>query len=316
MLTLPTQYFLCPVCGAMDDRLWPGPGGRPGASCHSCDSLERQRLLALLLGAFGKQATLGRTLLDVAPSRQMSRLVRELNPDGYLGVDFDPKADGRLVDVVASLTDLPLPDASVGLLVCYHVLEHVPDDLAAMREIARVLPPGGAALVQVPWRPGPTDEDPTASPQERLRRFGQADHVRTYGDEFDDRLSASGLDVVRLEAGGLVPEPLMRLFGINPAEIVWVCTRAGSEPIDLSGAREAITQSLPLVLERAVRASLDRAREAAATAQALQATEQALHQALTPDPAAWERAYRGLRRSRVGRKAAEVSRPLRRRLRR
>lgn len=308
MSTLPTQYFLCSVCGAVDDQLGPGPGGRPSAACRSCGSLERHRLLALLLAAFNKQATLGRTLLDVAPSPQMSSLIRELNPTGYLGVDFDPKADGRLVDAVASLTDLPLPDATVGLLVCYHVLEHVPDDLAAMREIARVLPTGGVALVQVPWRPGPTDEDPSASPQERLRRFGQVDHVRWYGDEFDERLATSGLDVVRLQSDGLVPEPLMRLLGIDPTETVWVCTRAGSAPLDLSDAPQVVAQSLPLVLERVVQASLDRSRRSAATAQARPA-------AATSDPSpAWDRAYRRLRRSAVGRKAAEVSRPLRRRL--
>lgn len=312
--TLATPYFLCPVCGAVDDRLAPGPGGRPSASCRTCQSLERQRLLALLLGAFAKQALLGRTVLDVAPSPQMSALIRELNPAAYLGVDFDPKADGRLVDVVASLTDLPLAPDSVGLMVCYHVLEHIPDDLAAMREIARVLPAGGVALVQVPWRPGPTDEDPSASPQERLRRFGQADHVRWYGDEFDERLSASGLDVMRLESADLVPEHLMRLLGIDPGEIVWVCTRAGSPAVDLSVAREAITQSLPYVLARVARTGVERARPPVAEPQPAPAPTAP---APTPPAApAWERLYRRARAGRLGQVAADVSRPLRRRLRR
>ena len=111
----------------------------------------------------------------------------------YVGMDFDPGADSRIVNVQASLTQLPLPDASVGLMICFHVLEHIPDDAAAMAEIGRVLAPGGIAVVQVPRREGvPTDEDPDAPPEERLRRFGQRDHVRFYGDDFEDRLRAAG----------------------------------------------------------------------------------------------------------------------------
>ena len=310
-LTLPSEYFLCPVCGVVDDGLGPGPGGRPRAACRSCDSLERQRFLALLLGAFSKQATLGSTLLDVAPSPQMAPMIRALNPAGYLAIDFDPTADGRLVDVAASLTDLPLCDDSVGLLICYHVLEHVPDDLAAMREIARVLPAGGAALVQVPWRPGPTEEDPSASPEERLRRFGQADHVRTYGDELDDRLSASGLTVTRLGSTDLVSHRLMELFGISPAEIVWVCTPTGSPAPDLSAAGDAIAESLTQVLERVARAGVARIAKVDAPETS---PEIGAESAISRVAAVWERSYRGLRHGRLGQAAADLSRPLRRRI--
>ena len=70
------------------------------------------------------------------------------------------------------------------------MLEHVPDDCAAMREIARVLSPRGIALLEVPIKVGvATEEDPSATPEERTRRFGQNDHVRWYGDDFDARLS-------------------------------------------------------------------------------------------------------------------------------
>ncbi len=56
-----------------------------------------------------------------------------------------------------------------------------------MLEIARVLAPTGVGLVQVPFRPGTVlDEDPSAPVEERVRRFGQADHVRYYGDDFED----------------------------------------------------------------------------------------------------------------------------------
>ena len=103
------------------------------------------------------------------------------------------------------------------------MLEHVPDDGAAMREIARVLSPRGLALLEVPIRMGvPTEEDPTAPPEERLRRFGQVDHVRWYGDDFDDRLCAAGLSSVRVTPPALVGEAAVEWFRLMPHEVVWV----------------------------------------------------------------------------------------------
>ena len=113
-------------------------------------------------------------------------------------------------------------------MICYHVLEHVPDDASAMAEIARVLRPGGVAIVQVPHRPGvPTDEDPSAGREERIRRFGQADHVRYYGDDFEPRLEKAGLEVNRLQTD-MVPEDLRELFRLAAYEPVWLVHPAGA----------------------------------------------------------------------------------------
>jgi SAM-dependent methyltransferase len=63
-------------------------------------------------------------------------------------------------DVVADAQGLPLGDASVDWVVCVEVLQYVVSPEAAMREIARVLVPGGGALIAVPFlhrADGPTD---------------------------------------------------------------------------------------------------------------------------------------------------------------
>ena len=131
--------------------------------------------------------------------------------------------DGRGVDLLGSVTDIPLADRSVDVLVCYHVLEHVPDDAAALREVARVLAPGGVGLVQVPIKFGfATDEDPGAPVEERVRRFGQADHVRYYGDDFEDRLVDAGLVFTRVSPRSLLGERVCRVLGLIPDEWVWV----------------------------------------------------------------------------------------------
>lgn len=176
-------------------------------------------------------------MLDIAPSPTVNRVLAGMSPARHLRVDFDPSADGRPVDVQASLTALPLPDRSVDTMLCYHVLEHIPDDTTAMREIARVLRTDGLAYIQVPFRVGAaTDEDPEADEAERIRRFGQADHVRYYGEDFESRMSAAGLRFVRLDPADVVGNDVAKALNVGTREFVWLAWPA-------AGAAEAPVQT-------------------------------------------------------------------------
>ena len=94
-----------------------------------------------------------------------------------------PKAELVLGDV----TKLPFADASADAVVSANLLEHVPDDLAGLREIERILKPGGRAAVIVPS--GPTLYD-------YYDRF--LHHERRYGrHELAFRSKTAGLEVVR-----------------------------------------------------------------------------------------------------------------------
>ena len=224
----PKRY--CPVCRNLVRlrNFKPGPNGRPHASCPRCRSLERHRFLAVLVSTLKPAIGTVGTLLDVAPSPQTSDILAGLLPERHLRLDLG--LDGRRVDVLASLTDLPLADDSVDLLFCYHVLEHIPDDRAAMREIARVLAPEGLALVQVPIRFGTvTDEDVDTTPAERLERFGQRDHVRWYGDDFEDRLQEAGLTFQRVTPVEVLGADTCAWLRLSEEEPVWI-VRGGSAP--------------------------------------------------------------------------------------
>jgi SAM-dependent methyltransferase len=52
--------------------------------------------------------------------------------------------------IAGSALEMPLPDASFDLAVTLDVIEHLEDDLAALRELRRVVAPGGWLLVTVP----------------------------------------------------------------------------------------------------------------------------------------------------------------------
>lgn len=204
-----------------------GPNGRPNAQCPHCDSLERNRLLVLALDKLEDVFATTTTLLDVAPTPGVdAALVRHVGEDGY--ISFDLGLDDRDVKVLGDLTRMPFPDQSVDVLVAFHVLEHVPDDRAAMAEIRRVIGSTGIGLLQVPISKGPTDEDPDAAIEERVKRFGRHDHVRQYGDDWEDRLAQSGFGVARFLAGNeFTPAELERA---NTHGRFWLVSGVQSDP--------------------------------------------------------------------------------------
>lgn len=212
----------CPLCDWRGRRFAPtgiGVKQRTDAQCWRCQSVERHRLAyALLRDRLGR----GLRTLHVAPEPSVTPWLRGLSED-YLSIDLDGRRAMRAMD----LTALDLPDASRSLIYCSHVLEHIPEDRAAMAEMARVLEPGGVAVIQVPIRNGTTDEDPSVTdPDERLKRFQQRDHVRIYGLDITERLGDTGLRVEVLDETALDPAQVERQrLTWHSTRQVFVCRR-------------------------------------------------------------------------------------------
>ncbi|MDQ3782357.1 MAG: class I SAM-dependent methyltransferase [Actinomycetota bacterium] len=141
--------LLCPACGRRPDEFAPGPGGRPRARCPLCQALERHRFLAVVLAGLPPGYGPAAVILDVAPAKVVATMLRGRGGT-YIGMDVDPNADGRAVQLVADLCHVPLGEGVIDLAVVFHVFEHIPDDAAAMAEVARTLAGDGLALIQVP----------------------------------------------------------------------------------------------------------------------------------------------------------------------
>jgi SAM-dependent methyltransferase len=127
------------------------------------------------------------------------------------------------------LVDVDQPDDLFDVIICNHVLEHVPDDRRAMSELYRVLKPGGFAILQVPisFVIERTIEDPSISePAERARLFGQPDHVRLYGADYPDRLGEAGFQVEVFQTSRAFAGEAEELE-INPAENIYIGRKAG-----------------------------------------------------------------------------------------
>jgi SAM-dependent methyltransferase len=166
-------------------------------------------------------------VLDVAPAAPVRNFLKPRLGPRYVGSDL---FEHPRIGIRADLTSMCFDDASFDVIICYHVLEHIPADKAAIEELARVLKPGGLAIIQVPRRPGAaTDEDPSAPVEERIRRFGQDDHVRMYGADFEERLRAGGLIPQTLTPAAAMSDGEVARLGLARAEEVWLCRRADGE---------------------------------------------------------------------------------------
>jgi SAM-dependent methyltransferase len=170
--------------------------------------VERHRLLMHHFDAHPELLRPGMSILHIAPAGAIARHLRRIPGVTYIGGDLTAEYGPERIDV----TDLRFEDAMFDAVLCVHVLEHVPDDRRAMREIRRVLKPSGWALLLVPNVDGEvTDEEPTiADPEEQLRRFGQTDHVRRYGWDFVTRLEEAGLEVEVIRSENLLSEEIIR----------------------------------------------------------------------------------------------------------
>jgi SAM-dependent methyltransferase len=170
-------------------------------ACPWCDAFDRDRLTWLYLERVFRTLDNSRKyqLVELAPGDALRKKIAHYAFIKYRSVDLSRKD----VDERADLTSMvSYRDNSVDILLCSHVLEHIPDDRKAMSEINRILKPDGVGILLVPLVIGldETNEDPTINTDAlRWRYFGAADHVRQYGKrDFVNRLNSAGLEVDQL----------------------------------------------------------------------------------------------------------------------
>lgn len=229
----------CPLCGAhwrrfLSDPGEPSPlfsevhvvGGGPieQALCPRCKSFERERHVYLYLQRMTTVFTAPTRLLHVAPERRLEPLLRAAGNVEYVSGDLAPGRAQHRLDVTA----IDFPDGSFDVVLCNHVLEHIPDDARALAELFRVIRPGGWAMLQVPLVYGiDTREDRSASdPADMLLRFGQRDHIRIYGAaDYERRLTAAGFEVTKESISERFGARVAERFGLLPDEQLFIARR-------------------------------------------------------------------------------------------
>jgi SAM-dependent methyltransferase len=211
----------CPCCGKRLRKFARFHGLND--QCPSCGALMRHRALLLYLRDVLRVPEGAGDVLHVGPGAALVRWFNTLEGLRYVTLDLD----SPLATVQADVTELPLADQSFDLILCLHVLEHVQDDGAAMRELFRVLAPGGRAVIQVP----PSDleetfeDDRITTPEGRERVFGQWDHVRICGSDYGPRLEAAGFGVQEVDPVAGLDEAVREQYGLRTGEPFFLCEK-------------------------------------------------------------------------------------------
>lgn len=182
--------------------------------------MERHRLLWRWLESH-PEALAGASVLHVAPET----VLKPLLASGANYVSMDLEAPGAMVR--ADLRFPPFGHHTFDLLVCSHVLEHIPDDAAAIRSVRDLLAPAGVGLIIVPIdedRESTFEDASVATPEQRLKVFGQADHVRIYGRDFYARLESAGLASQRVRPQDIASAPELLRERLAAPETLVVCS--------------------------------------------------------------------------------------------
>jgi len=193
------DHFACPRCGCSDrDR-------------HLKLYLERLELAARFTSA---------RVLHFAPEPWLRNWITTHSPRHYVAADLYPAAP----DIQRmAMESIPFDDGTFDIVIANHVLEHVTNVRNASREVARVLAPGGFAILQTPWCEGlsKTIEDPAVmSQQSRIQLYGQADHVRLFGRDVLSQIAGDWLTAEPLTHEQVLADITADGVGINPAEIL------------------------------------------------------------------------------------------------
>ena len=195
-----------------------GGGFRDNALCPYCLAAERTRLICRYLKEiFGVHTNDKPLCLHIAPEWPLVKQIKkQLNIKVITGDLYSPYVD-KIIDV----TSINEPDNTYDIVICSHVLEHIPDDKTAIAELYRVLKPGGRAILQVPISltlETTIENLPSDSREQRLENYGQVDHVRLYGQDYKHRLESCGFQVEKY----LPDADALAKLSLNSKEFLYV----------------------------------------------------------------------------------------------
>jgi len=182
-------------------------------------SLERHRLLWLFLKGETNFFEANLKVLHFAPEQAFYTQFRRLKNIQYTTTDLN----SPLADVKADICKLPFEDDAFDVILCNHVLEHIPDDTKAMKELFRILKPGGWGIFQVPQdleRAATFQDDRITDEKERARIFGQYDHVRVYGRDYFQKLRSIGFRVTEVDYTNTLTSGEIDRYRLAKGEII------------------------------------------------------------------------------------------------
>lgn len=220
------ENYTCNCCGKSFRKfLDKGNVRRKNVRCPRCDSLERNRLLLFYLEKETDIFTKNLKVLHVAPESCLYQKLHSLDIE-YIDGDIDPAYASHVIDI----TQIPYPDNYFDLVICSHVLGHIPDERKAIQELYRVLSKNGYALIMtlINKELEETYENHSIkSPEERLKHYGEVDLCRLHGKDFAERLAEPGFTVKTIDYRKQFSEKEINNYrlGNGDRELIFKCTK-------------------------------------------------------------------------------------------
>ena len=189
---------ICPCCkSTFREFAIFGNTRRRNSRCPKCESLERHRLLWMY---FDHKTSLFKKplkLLHVAPETVFFKYFKKQKNIDYHPVDIYPHLYPKGT-VYFDLLNPDLPDNSFDVIICNHVFQYIEDDKTAIKNIYKLMKPGGWAILQVPidtTKKVTYEDSSITDPLEREKAFGLKEHVRYYSYDYADKLRDAGFIV-------------------------------------------------------------------------------------------------------------------------
>ena len=231
----------CPLCNFKTKKFLPGglnkevlkkykvigAGFRKNKFCPKCGSKDRERHLYLYIKLrerfFSNKKLI--KVLHIAPEKCLSKKIKKMKNSDYYAIDLNE----LLGSVKMDIKNMNFNNDYFDYIICLHVLEHIEDDVKAMKELFRVLKKNGILFLMVPFSltiKSSIEDKKIKSPNEREKKFGQADHIRIYSKkDFLERLNKSGFKISEESLDKLYGKEIIRKYALIKGEKIFVCKK-------------------------------------------------------------------------------------------
>lgn len=217
----------CPVCERSFSKFLSygsDVAHRENVLCPYDLTLERHRLMWLYLKDHSDFFTNHKSVLHIAPEQCFHKKFKNQSNLDYLTGDLV----SPIADMHFDLHQIPLESDRFDVVFCNHVLEHVDDAMQCMKELYRVMKPGGWGIMQVPqdFSREETLEDPSiVTPEDREKYYWQKDHVRLFGMDYPDWLRKAGFEVQEFKPTDHYDQTLIDKYRLQKGEILYIARK-------------------------------------------------------------------------------------------
>jgi SAM-dependent methyltransferase len=219
---------VCSCCKSSFKEFAPfGDNRRKNAWCPQCESLERHRLLWMYFENKTSLYTEPLKVLHVAPETVFfNKLKNQTNID-YFPVDIYPHLYPKGTTYL-DILDHEIPDNSFDVIICNHVFQYIEDDKKAIKNIYKLMKPGGWGIMQVPIntsRKTTYEDSSITDPLEREKAFGLKEHVRYYSYDYADKLRNAGFNVNVDDYSADFSNEEIHKYGFWKGDSIYYCTK-------------------------------------------------------------------------------------------